>query len=344
MKFLFSFLFVAISYFNIQSQSTSCNDILGFWVWVNNKDKDSTFYDFNEDKQVVLFTSKGQDCTVKELGLYLKKGNKLYITSKDSTNQSIFKIKQLDCNNLKIVELIKDKEYGDIRIFLKDNGHRCDVNDSSEVGFPNIEFNSKATKYLSALIWFFLVYVLVAYFILIRYSLYLKFLIPFLIRWIVTVVLFSIILYSSAYGFFDGSEHNYFIKDGKLNYLFSILPYKISYGEGIIPKESLQFWITSFLQHSILMTIPLAVWHTWKKVIGKNTLLNRVIMLTNKAIIGIGIVGFATMIAISSAVSPDGPYHWILLLLSYTGLLYFLKKTFWGALLETLEGLNDFGK
>lgn len=324
---------------SIFSQEKGCNDFKGLWMGLDDNGE-SVYWDINQDNSLIISYFKNGNCEVKVQDLYKSQGRKLFIADVDSTKTYELLIKELDCKKLKLMNVKNGKEYGKIiELGRVQESHPCDFNSASEISIKNLPKDPKTTKYFGRLLWFYSVYIIGAFIVALKWFFHPDFLKSFLTKWLPACLVYCVLFYSSSYGFINDGIDIQLIKGGKANPDFKLLPINITTGEFSISKDSLQFWIVTFVFYSIILFIPISAWSTWKKNIAKNNLISRIIHWTNRAVFGVGIVVIGTAQTITSLLM-GGAKNWLLLIASYMALLFIIKKTFWDGFLGIKDVLN----
>lgn len=314
-------------------------DDLIYGLWEGATETHTVYHEYSVDGTVSISAREGSgECKPIQVNEFTYQPGRLYFSFPNTLHKNEVLIKRLNGRELHIINSKGGKETGELMKFKRlTGGHPCDSD------YATLRKRGKIGWAWLLLSIFYFVYIFGS---LLTFAVNIgsgRFAASALAYWALTTLLLSVVVYSSAYGYVLDMSHLKLSINGQPNPRFSLVPIRGVYGEGDIPKESLSFWLASAVTLSFFLTFPTAVWNSWLKYISRADWKRRLVLTVN-GLVGGGMAVFAVLVAFSSAVSPDGPRNWILLIVSLGVLLRVIKATFWGALLRAGVELGSLGK
>jgi hypothetical protein len=239
--------------------------------------------------------------------------------------QSAARIKKLTANVLEQVS--GGGKAGKLLSFSRVSGHPCDLASAQDIDPSQRGSAIGFLKGLKYVFLFYLVFVFGAFVVVVRNLFNARFILPFVGKWIGVTIGGCLVLYGSAYGFYLSENYDKWLVNGLVNKGFTyFMPYMVSYGEGVVEKDSLKFWLVTLFVTSFYLSFPTIAWELWQKKLYQGTFFHRVIKWAKSAYKW-GMITVLTLVAFTSIVSPSGPYSWIALIIGYIGIIKALRYT-----------------
>lgn len=309
-----------------------------YGLWEGTTETHTVYHEYSVDGTVSISAREGSgECKPIQVNEFTYQPGRLRFSFPNTLHKNEVIVKRLDKEELHIINAKGGKETGELMKFRRlVGGHPCDSD------YATLEKRGRIAWAWLLLGLLYFVYIfgsLLTFALNVRSG---RFAASALGYWLLTTLLLSVLVYASAYGYVLDMSHLKLSINGQQNPRFSLVPIRGVYGEGNIPKGTLSFWLASAVTWSFFLTFPTAVWNSWLKYIGRANWRRLLVWIVN-SLVGGSIAVFAVLVALSSAVSPDGPRSWILLVVSLGVLLRVIKTTFWGALLRAGVELGSLG-
>ncbi len=301
-----------------------------YGLWMGVQGSDTVLHDYNADgRLIILHGNKAKQCAVVGVYRFRVAGKQVtFVPTKDRGTYSRVTLRKLDANTMEQVPFNGGRKSNKVMAFRRLHGHPCDLATADDINPAQRASTSAFLKALSYLLLFYFLFVFGSFVVVLRNLFNPRFIFPFLKEWIGVTACGCLILYGSAYGFFYNENHHRLLVEGQVNPGFSLfIPYQVSYGEGVVAKDTLRFWGWTLFCLCFYQSFPTIAWRIWRKQIFRARFLQVAILWGIRTYAGLLLLVY-TLTTVTSVVSPSGPYSWLALLVGFAGLVKFMKPTF----------------